>query len=274
MLLTDVDRRQLNEEAKVNPAFGQKLARMLDHPNGVWLIDESARRAVLNELDPKAYPESKGEWTVLRQRLNSIIRDLGKQINESVDNLSLDETSDMLMTYARGGIQVSAHPMGEYPVEALGQWEALVGAVVGAATSIYGAKLQSKTQRDIAKIQAAGAAKSLDAQMSLARAQMSLEAAKIKQIEDQTAAIKAGGEAPYYGPVSTPADAAPAGAASAGMTTRSPYGAYAGARPAAPGPSKAMKMTEDLDKGPLGMPAWALPVAAGTIGVVFYAMKG
>jgi hypothetical protein len=35
-----------------------------------------------------------------------------------------------------------------------------------------------------------------------------------------------------------------------------------------------MKMTEDLTKGPFGMPLWVLPVAAGTIGVVFHAMKG
>jgi hypothetical protein len=265
MVLTDVDRRQLAEEAAANPAFGAKLARMLNYADGVRLIDESAKRAVLNELDPKAHPESKGEWTMLRRRLNFIVRDLSKQINESVERLSLDEAASMLDTYARGGVRVEARQMGEYPVESLGQWDALVGAIAGAATAIYGAKLQSKTQKDIAKIQAGSAQRSLDAQMSLARAQMALEAAKVKQIEDQTAAIKAGGAVPDYGPVSA---GAPAGTPAGTTSVKT-----SGAAPAA-GPSKAMKMTEDLTKGPFGMPLWVLPVAAGTIGVVFHAMKG
>ena len=208
-VITDIDHRLLREEAAANPAFGRKLERMMDRPDGHRLIDESVKRAVLNEMEG-SYPESKGEWPVLRRRLNEIVRYIPKAIDESLSTLSLEQKTRMLEAYAHGGVQVHAQ-MAEYPVESLGQFAEIIGAVVTAASSVYGAKLQSDTQRAIAKIQAEGAAKSLDAQMSLAKAQMALQAAQLKSIEQQTAAVEAGvplpgtpGAKPGVKPVSAP----------------------------------------------------------------------
>jgi hypothetical protein len=189
-----MDHQQLREEYKANPRFGMKLERMLSLPGGARLIDDSAKRAVLNELDG-SHPESKGEWTVLRRRFNAIIRSIPKSIEESVSKLSLQDKTRMLEAYAHGGVQVHAQ-MAEYPVESLGQYAEIIGAVVSAASAVYSAKLQSTTQKQIAKIRAAGEARSLDANMTLAKAQMALQAAQVKSLEQQTAAIQSGNPLP------------------------------------------------------------------------------
>lgn len=243
-LLTDIDHRQLSEEAAANPAFGRKLAAMIDRPDGLKRIDESAMKAVLNELDGRSFPGSKGEWPVLRKRLNTLVRDVARDIQKSVDSLSLPDKVRMLETYARGGIQVYAEPLGEYPVESLGQWEAIVGAIAGAASSIYGAKLQSSTQTQIAKIQAASEMKSLEMQMTLAKAQMAMQAAQVKQIEDQTAAIKAG------------------------TATATGTSATGGAATF----SKATDAAAGITQTTGGLPLWAIPAGIGVLGTIIYAV--
>lgn len=236
-LLTDIDHRQLSEEAAASPAFGRKLSAMIDRPDGTRLIDESAMRAALNELDGRSFPGSRGEWLVLRKRLNALVREVAGDIGRSVEALSLADKARALEAYAKGGVQVYAEPLGEYPVESLGQWDAIVTAIAGAASSMYGAKLQSSTQTQIAKIQAAGETRSLEAQMTLAKAQMALQAAQVKQIEDQTAAIKAG--------TST---------GTAAGTTARPSGITA-------------VLTKDIGGG---VPLWSIPVGVGVLGTILY----
>jgi hypothetical protein len=242
-ILTDIDHRQISDEAAANPAFGRKLAAMIERPNGLKLIDESAARAVLNELDGRSFPESRGEWPVLRKRFNILIRDVARDIQKSVDALTLDEKADILNAYAKGGVQVVVRPLGEYPVESLGQWEAIVGAIAGAASSIYGARVQSSTQKEIAKIQAATEARSLEAQMTLAKAQMALQAAQVQQINQQTAAITAG---------TAPAGTAPTGTAAKFATSS----------------SMASALTKDVG----GLPLWAIPAGIGVVGSIIYAV--
>lgn len=194
MILTDIDHRLLREEAAVNPAFGRKLEAMIDRPNGAALLDDSARRAVLNELNSREYPQSKGEWTVLRKQMRLLLRDIPKAIDESISKLSLKEKVQVLEAYAKGGVQVHAQ-MAEYPVESLGQFAEIIGAVVGAASSVYGAKLSADTAKQIAKIRAEGEARSLDVQTTIAKAQIAIQGAQMKQLQEiqqQTAAATAG----------------------------------------------------------------------------------
>jgi len=246
VILTDIDHRLLREEAAVSPAFGRKLEAMIDRPNGVALLNDSARRAVLNELNPREYPKSKGEWTVLRKQMRILLRDIPKSIDESLSKLSLEEKTRMLEAYAMGGVQVHAQ-MAEYPVESLGQIAEIIGAVVGAASSVYGAKLQSNTQKQIAKIQAAGEAKSLEANMTIAKAQMALQAAQVASIQQQTAAIESGTTLPG----ATPEIAAAIAAKKAEL--------------ASPGGSIMAAITKDIGGGvPLVVPV------VGVLGTVLY----
>lgn len=183
MILTDIDHRLLREEAAANPAFGRKLEAMIDRPNGAALLDDSARRAVLNELNPREYPKSKGEWTVLRKQMRLLLRDIPKSIDESISKLTLEEKVRVLEAYARDGVQVHAQ-MADYPVESLGQFAEIIGAVVGAATSIYGAKLSANTAKQIAQIKADGEAKSLSVQTTIAKAQLAIQGAQTKQLQE------------------------------------------------------------------------------------------
>lgn len=236
-LLTDIDHQQVREEAEASPAFGTKLSRMMDRSDGLRRMDESAMRAVLNELDGKSFPQSKGEWPVLRKRLNTLIRGLSKDIETSISKLSLNEKTRMLESYAHGGVQVHAQ-MAEYPVEPFGQWTEIATVVIGAAGSLYGAKLQSDTAKELAKIQAAGEARSLDAQMSIAKAQMALQAAQVKSLEQQTAAITAGTSAP----------------GATGTSVRVPG-------------TVASVLTKDIGGG---IPLWSIPVGVGALGTILY----
>lgn len=185
MILTDIDHRLIREEAAANPAFGRKLEAMIDRPNGAALLDTSARRAVLNELNPREFPQSKGEWTVLRKQMRLLLRDIPKGIDESISKLTLEEKTRALEAYAKDGVQVHAQ-MAEYPVESLGQFAEIIGAVVGAATSIYGARLSASTATQIAKIRADGEAKSLAVQTTIAKAQMAIQGAQVKQLQELT----------------------------------------------------------------------------------------
>lgn len=221
MLLTSIDHRQFQEEAEADPAFGRKLQRMLEQPDGTRKVDESAMRAILNELNPRDYPGSRGEWKVLRRRFRAVLRGVKEQLDQEFSNLPLHRRVEKLESYTRRGVRVSPQRLGEYPVESLGQWEAIVGAVAAAATSVYSAKLQSQTAKELAKIQQAGEMRQLEANMTLARAQMALDSARLKQIEDETARITSGAPATSVRPGSgvTPgAPGTPGAGASGGAT--------------------------------------------------------
>jgi hypothetical protein len=177
-LLSNIDQRQIMEEIEENPAFGRKVTAALHRHGGHKALAASAKRAILNELNHKEHPESKGEWVTMRRRLRVLLRDLPAAINKQVDSMTLRQKTAALMALARGGapnLQLGA----EAPVASSGSmWGDVIGSVVKAAAGIYTAKLDSSTQKSISKInyqseaaQAAGAAQIAQAQAALAAAQ-------------------------------------------------------------------------------------------------------
>lgn len=170
-----IDQRQILDEIDENPKFGKVLTAWLHTPGGADQIGHSAKRSILNELDG-SYPQSKGEWITLRRRLRVILRDMPIEINKQISRMSLAQKTAALRALASGGdinFQLSQLDFGSI----------LGGVISSAATAgatIYGAKLQSDTQKQIANIQATSVANQAAAQVQIAQAQAALAAAQAK----------------------------------------------------------------------------------------------
>lgn len=156
--IPEVDRNVVAAEASADPAFCARLSRVMKtDPNWVHTISDSAKKAIANELDPKKFPESHGMWPKLRE----LSRIMVAKITSTVSRSGSPEVAAKAVSGLGG--------LGD-----LGQWDivaSLVGAIGGAATSIYSAKLQTDTQKKIAQMQ-------LDAQRAQITAQQNIAASQ------------------------------------------------------------------------------------------------
>lgn len=156
------DRDLILLEAKNDPEFERQLSEALKLPDGEERVAISARKAVLNELSPDLYPEMAGTWPILR----------------SVVLKTIDSTKDS--TYQKV-VKIDPKPSG---LGDLGQFEILgplISAVAGAGASIYGATLQSKTQKQIANEQLQANMQEIQAQEAMAAAQKAIANAQTTQ---------------------------------------------------------------------------------------------
>lgn len=146
------DRDLILLEAKNDPEFERQLAEVLKLPEGEELVSISARKAVLNELDPGLYPEMAGAWPILRSVARKAMESVGTSTSKKVDKLA----------------------SGQKGLGDLGQFDILgplITSIAGAGASIYGASVQSSTQKYIANEQ-------LQANMQEIQAQQAMAAAK------------------------------------------------------------------------------------------------
>jgi hypothetical protein len=193
-LFPTVDQRQILEEIRENPSFGRRIEKMLHHRDGVRMVEQSAKRAALNELDGKSFPESKGEWITLRKRLRVLARDIPAAIERGIEGMTLAEKTRALRAIAQGrgiALQLGADATTTAaPATGGSIWTSLITGIASAASSVYAAKITSDTQKDIAKIQTQSAATQASYANQIAQAQAALAAAQ------QSAAARAssGGE--------------------------------------------------------------------------------
>lgn len=176
-----VDADLIAEEARSDPAFGQKLVSMLRQPGGERLLSISARKAMANAFNPKLYPETKGQWDVLRRRAHALAESMPGIVDKIVSKMPFSEKMDAVRAIAQGEQpRMVIAGMGE-----LGQFEiigSLISTVAGVGGSIYNAKVTASAQQDIAKIQANAAIQGAQAQMAVANAQAAIEQAKAAQL--------------------------------------------------------------------------------------------
>ncbi len=184
-LFPTIDQRQMIEEIDANPGFGKKLTAMLHDRNAVPLVMASAKRAILNELNPKDHPESKGEWKTLRKRFNILVNDLPATIDKHVKSMTPAQRMGVVKAIAEHGapsLQLGATAPAPaaptYPDSTGGIIGGIVSAIAGAAGSIYAAKITTDAQKDVAKIQANTAQQSLQMQQQMAQNQALIDAAR------------------------------------------------------------------------------------------------
>jgi hypothetical protein len=233
----EIDRRVIAEEIAANPRFAPELRRMLMAPNALNLVSVSARKAVAEEMQPGPFPESRGQWVTLRRRLNTLLREVPPLVEREVTRMPLAQKLEIVRAIAAGYEPQVA--VGVPGLSDLGQFEiigSIVGAVAGAASSIYGAKVTADAQKDIAKLQAQAAMKDLETQMAIAKASQAIASAQAAQAQSQAQAAQA---------------------------------AYPAGVPGLPGAAATAPHVLAQDIGG-GIPLWTVPVALGGVGLVLY----
>lgn len=158
------DRALIEEEAATDPVFAKRLKVTLAFPDGEKRIAISARKAIVNELNPDLYPETCGLW----KRLRFVVRDLMQFVGDSVHGIELEAAIRKEAVSRLSGL-------GD-----LGQFE-IIGQLIGAVANVYSARIQSSAAKEIASEQLAAQMAQIQAQESMARAQTAMANAQIAQ---------------------------------------------------------------------------------------------
>lgn len=175
------DRLLIKMEADADPAFAKVLQSMLkDGVAGEERVVQFAQKAVVNELDPRQFPETKGAWPKLRAKVRQLVDELPGAIIRHIDQMPPEKRVAAAQALREGkDFDFPPITLGE-----LGQFDiigSIVGAVAGAATSVYGSYLQSSTQRSIVNMELSAQQKEVDAQLAMANAQKAMAAASASQ---------------------------------------------------------------------------------------------
>jgi hypothetical protein len=163
------DEQLIAEECQADPTFCARVQATLALPDGVQRLSVSARKAVVNELNPMMYPEMAGTWNRLREAIRSTIASLSDQV-------AIPVVSKAVMK----GLGNLGQDIGSI----LGP---IVSALANAGSAIYVANLQANTAKQIQQ-------SNLNAQMSMIRAQQSAAAAQQAEANAQMAQTGAPGQ--------------------------------------------------------------------------------
>jgi hypothetical protein len=177
------DRHLIQVEAAADPAFAKKISAMLSRPDGEKQVVMYARKAIVNELNPSAYPETRGQWPKLREAVSRLSTEIPKAIVDHVDSLPLEDRVKALESISSRVESLTAS-LGE-----LGQLDiiaSLIGTVVNAGVSVYNAQVISSTQKKIANQQLQANELEIQQSQDIANAQAAVAKAKAAQAVQAT----------------------------------------------------------------------------------------
>jgi hypothetical protein len=157
-----------------DPAFGDQLSQVLSQEGGVKAVALCMRHAVVNEMNPRLYPESKGMWPVLRKTVVAVAQSMPDIVEKELAKLPLETLTEMLKMVAAGRspFVVSVSGMGLFDLGSL------FGSLIEAGAGIFEKKLAGATAVKIEGIKAGGAAATMDAQARIAEAQKAIAEAQ------------------------------------------------------------------------------------------------
>lgn len=172
------DRKLLIEEASADRGFCSAVAALM-RSDASWAhkLSQSAKDAIRNEINPRAPAYGRWRWPKLRARARALLAQIPSDIDRAVSKMTLPQKLEVVR-------KIASSPKGAKPVSGLGdlgQWDiiaSLVGNIGTAAAGIYGAKVTTEAQKDIAQLQANAAMQSAQAQMALANAQAAVNSAQ------------------------------------------------------------------------------------------------
>jgi hypothetical protein len=193
--LSQMDRKALLDEIEESDLFAPYLSQLLNQPDPVKALKESAIKAAINELDPSMYPEeTRGRWLILRREIRNFPKKFVDEMVEDIKRLTFDQKIKLFRSLGKPGRRA-----GILPVEAgMGFLGGLLGslapALVDGAFDIGGDYLQGKIAADLKEeiaqlevgMKTALGEKKLQMEKELAEKRMALETAlreKQMQIE-------------------------------------------------------------------------------------------
>lgn len=184
------DRLLLLEETAADPVFCKFVATVMrKDPNWVHHLSDSAKAAAMSVLDPSKQHGGKHAWPMLRARVRTLAADVANQATRLASQLTPAERFQTVKMIAAGGLrQPQSKGLGD-----LGQWDiigSLVGSLATAGANLYGAKVTSDAQQDIAKIQATAAMQSAQAQIAMAQANAAIANAQVQTSNPITSTLQ------------------------------------------------------------------------------------
>lgn len=173
------DRLILTEEASADPVFCRDVMKLMaTDPEWAHKVSASAKEAVINELHPSM--GRKAGWPRLRARVRELKSAVAEQATSLASKATPAERFALVKRIASGEFK---EPKAVAGLGNLGQWD-IIGSIVGSLAqvggSIYGAKITSDAQQDIAKLQASAAMQSAQAQMAIANANAAIAGAQVQ----------------------------------------------------------------------------------------------
>src|SRR6516162_633422 len=121
-----LDRQIIELECAHDPNFEAEIVELLQQPDGMTTIINSAQKAIINDIDPGTYPEMEGAWPMLR----NIARDIYDKISR---------TSATPGTYGSPG---GLSDLGQDFSGIITAIAPLLGTLAGAGASVYAAEQQ------------------------------------------------------------------------------------------------------------------------------------
>ena len=270
------DQAMIAREAAASPSFSAAVTVALQQRGGPEFVAQSARKAIANELNPSLYPESAGQWPVLRKMTSDLASSMPDTVAAQAAKLSLNEKIKYLQTVTRTGIPTPRGMSGflgtaapaagaSSALSTLGVVGGLMGGIAAAGATIYTAHVLASTQKDIAKIQAGAVTHNADVALQIAQAQAAMAGAqaRIEEARAQQMAIQ------QSSPIQTSTDSGAmmpytADQVPSGMVTQGPITAPStAARPVI----SAKPTTADQ-----GVAPFVIPAVVGGGAAILYAM--
>ena len=154
---SQVDRQLLELECSNDPAFEAELIELLQETDGLQYVIDAARKAIINDIDPRQYPEMAGSWPMLR----NVARDIYDKISR---------TSSSPGTYGSPGLS----DLGQDFSGIISAIAPILGTLAGAGASVYAAEQQRQAQQYVAQQQLQANMAEIKAQEAMASAQTAI----------------------------------------------------------------------------------------------------
>jgi len=174
------DRILLLEETAADPVFCRFVATVMrTRPNWAHELSDSAKAAAASVLDPTKDFGGKTGWPILKARVRALASDVANQATRLAAQLTPAERFAVVKRIAAGEFRApKTKGLGD-----LGQWDiigSLVGSLATAGANLYGARVTTEAQQDIAKIQASAAMQTAQAQIAMAQANAAIANAQVQ----------------------------------------------------------------------------------------------
>ncbi len=167
------ERSIVTAEAANDPKFCRAVIALSQAPGWTRTVNDMIRRVILNETNPKSHLETAGKWPMLRAKIRKVTKAAIAAVEERIAKMT---PAQKALEARRISKNRGLHGFGEAGVipSSVGTtttssdpWASLIGSVVGAAGSIYSAKITADANQDIAKRNASLAQQQLAFQQTM-----------------------------------------------------------------------------------------------------------
>ncbi|MGH8895484.1 MAG: hypothetical protein ACRDZ4_00330 [Egibacteraceae bacterium] len=164
-------RAQVVEEERHEPRFWNYFSMLALSENPGRAVDDDMKKAVVNELAPGSYPESRGRWPMLRAKVNTVRRRIATHLyggGPLADLVGMGQSIPGLYTSIEQGPPAQPVPGAITSLDQSASggdiWSSIasvIGTVGTAAANIYATQIKADAAKSVARLQAEAAAQAI-----------------------------------------------------------------------------------------------------------------